>query len=130
MKAKSALLAALLSTVAVSVATAGELYPLPIQDNAGTPKARAEVVAQTQQAVQSGQIVNGEQSFIAATPASNASRVQVAAETREAQRLGLIANGELGARDASPAELESIRMAGLTAIGVDVAKAAEPGKSE
>jgi hypothetical protein len=130
MKAKSVLLAAMLSVGAVSAATAGELYPLPIQDNVGTPKERAEVVAQMQQAARAGEIVNGEQSFVAAAPATAFSRMQVAAETREAQRLGLIANGELAPRNETATDAQAIQLAGQAALGVNVAGSTDQGKSE
>jgi hypothetical protein len=129
MKTKSILFGALLSVGAVSVAVAGELYPLPVQDNAGAPKVRAEVVTQTQQALKAGEIAKGELTFVAQAPAT-LGRAQVAAETREAQRLGLIAHGELGEPVVTAAQLDAVRLAGEAALGNNIARTTDSTKSE
>jgi Domain of unknown function (DUF4148) len=50
---------------------------------------------------------------------STLSRAQVRAEAIEARRLGLIERGDVEPRLPTPAEQESVRQAGLRAIGVE-----------
>jgi hypothetical protein len=85
-------------------------------------KTRAEVKRELLAAEAQGPISYGE-----ASPEplalSTMPRAQVVAEMKEAQRLGLLGadSNEAGLRIATPAEQESIRQAGLHAIGSNLA---------
>jgi hypothetical protein len=86
MKRTLSAFAAFALTAAASVASAnvhaGELYPLPLQDNAGTAKTRMQVQDELRTAVAAHQITNGEQSFSGDTRvvAKARSRADVMAE--------------------------------------------------
>jgi Domain of unknown function (DUF4148) len=78
---------AFIATAAVfSGAQAGELYPLPSQDNVGASKTRAQVQAELRAATAAHQIVAGEQNFgnDLALTASTANRADVIAKARGA----------------------------------------------
>jgi hypothetical protein len=125
MKTTAAFLATVFATAAFSAAATNnglniysESYNPSSNENTGPSKSRAEVVAELRQARAAGLIVEGsEQGPVFETPvASEKTREQVAAETREARRLGFLSYDEQGPRDATPAELEAIRVAGMSAV--------------
>lgn len=86
-------------------------------------KSRAEVHADAHAALRAGEIHHSDHPTRAwRNLRSTKPREQVLAETREAARLGLLTSrGEAGLPQATPRQEEQIRVAGLRAIGVDVA---------
>jgi Domain of unknown function (DUF4148) len=86
--------------------------------NVTLTKSRADVRAETLEAVRSGALPQSEAAVLAGVYApirSTMTRAQVRAEAIEAMRLGLIPSGERERRQATPAELAQIRQAGLRA---------------
>lgn len=67
----------------------------------GVPVARAQVQAELAQALANREIASGEQSYVAAAPASSLSRAAVLADAKAAQAAGQIATGEATAPEAS-----------------------------
>lgn len=117
-----------LATLAAAVSST-LLLSLPASAQEATPDypqrytstvSRADVRADAILARASGQIVDGERSYVAPVIGMPMSRAQVVAELREAQRLGLLAHGEQTVIPTA-AQLESVRTAGLQAIGITVA---------
>ncbi|MGL4577055.1 MAG: DUF4148 domain-containing protein [Burkholderiaceae bacterium] len=86
MKRVLSTLAFIATAAAFSGAQAGELYPLPSQDNVGVSKTRAQVQAELRAATEQHQIVAGEQNFGGdlAVTASTVSRAEVVAKARGA----------------------------------------------
>jgi Domain of unknown function (DUF4148) len=80
---------------------------------------RAEAVAANQARARSSSYEDGTQLDRQLTLPSTLQRAQVRAEAIEALRLGLIGRGDGEPRLPTPAELESIRQAGLRAIGME-----------
>lgn len=119
---KPKLLATVTAAVAVlgaSVAFAQEIIPAPEIDNFVSMKTRAQVVAETQDAVRRGLIPRNDQEIERLADQryqSQKSRAQVRAETLVAIRLGLLQYGETAAPQATPEQLEQIRVAGLRAL--------------
>jgi hypothetical protein len=116
--------ASLLGTAAMAEGP-GNVFPWDrpgYVEPAGSTVSRAEVVAQTREAMAAGQIVNGErvspqESAQPVTMIATKTRAQVAAEAREAMRLGLIANGEQPLPASTPEQEAMIAAAGLEARG-------------
>jgi hypothetical protein len=81
---------------------------------------RAEVREAAIQAQRDGHVHNGDRSVIIEPDGMAKTRAQVVAETVEATRLGVRQNGD-GNLVFTDAQLESIRMAGLAALPMNVA---------
>jgi Domain of unknown function (DUF4148) len=119
------LLAALTASIAILGATttlAQEATPDADAERFVSVRSRAEVVAETQDAMRRGLIPRNErdsQRIVDRGFLSIKSREQVQAEAAEALRLGLIGHGEAGPPQATPAQLEQIRLAGLRALQVE-----------
>lgn len=117
------LIAALFATAFVApVAMAQEATPdhfASFTSTASRDAVRADAIA----ALKAGTIERGEASRSFTEFVSAKSRAQVAAEGREALRLGVVAFGEGPGPVVTPAQAEAIRMAGLQAIGSNVAQA-------
>jgi hypothetical protein len=79
---------------------------------------RADAIAALKAGLQRGEASRSFSNFV-----STQNRAVVAAEAREALRLGVVAFGEGPAPVVTPAQAEAIRMAGLTALGQNVAQA-------
>ncbi len=91
---------------------------------AASPRSRAAVQAEAVVANQAraGRVTYGDSPMLDALRATSStlSRVQVRAEAIEARRLGLVTYGERDEpRLPTPAQAESIRQAGLRAIGME-----------
>ena len=105
-------------TTLVALAGAGSAFAVEgTQDFNDTPvvstTSRADVIREARAGLDQ---VEGEASA-APMPASTLSRAQVVAEAREAVRLGVAGSDETGTRITTPEQLESIRLAGLRAVG-------------
>lgn len=114
-----ATLAATFAALGASAAIAQEITPTPEIDNFVPQKTRAQVIAETQDAMRRGLIERNEFDArrVAEKPTGpQKTRAQVRAETAEALRLGLVGSGELGAPQATPEQAEQIRAAGLRAL--------------
>ena len=118
--ATAALLAALFVAPA---AMAQEATPDGFKSFTGSSLTREAVRADATAALKAGLIETGEASVATATFQPTRARAQVAAEGREAMRLGAVAFGEGPGVIVTPAQAESIRLAGLQAIGQTVASA-------
>jgi hypothetical protein len=98
----------------------GDTAGLQVLLSTPSQRSRADVHAEAVAANKAGTLAYGDGPLLnrllwaPSTPA----RAQVQAEAIEARRLGLMAYGEAEARVPTPAELESVRQAGLRAIGV------------
>lgn len=110
---------AISATIACSVAFAQEATPAPEIDNFKPTRTRAEVIAETQNAVARGAIARNDadvQRLAEQTFHPQKTRAQVRAETLAAIRMGLVQHGEAGAPQATPEQIEQIRIAGLRAV--------------
>ena len=117
---RTLILAALLATTS---AFANDVDPFGFEkEHFQFSKSRAEVVADLKVAQAAGELPIGELGVKPQDIKSVKSRAQVAAETREAGRLGLLSRyGEQEPKRATPAQERQIELAGLRAIGQDVA---------
>jgi hypothetical protein len=109
---RQALIAAV--TTVIALAGAGSAFAVEATQDDARPVSSANR-ADVRNGAHAG-LSQGEAS-VAPTPSSSLTRVQVAAEAREAVRLGLAFSNEAGSPVATPEQQDSIRLAGLRAIG-------------
>ena len=110
---------AALTTLGAASAFAGEAtYDYPVAYTSSL--SRADVQAQTLQAIKAGLIEHGERSVVVADTGPALTRAQVKAETREALRIGAIERHEQSVAPTA-AQLASIHMAGLKAVAMTMA---------
>jgi Domain of unknown function (DUF4148) len=123
MNSKIAIATALIALIGAGSAFAQEgTQDFPAAQNLSS-KSRADVKAELAAAQRSGTVISYGEASPAPVPASTMTRKQVVAELREAQRLGLVGtDNEGGIRIPTAAENESVRQAGLRAIGTSVAQ--------
>ena len=107
------------ATVSIAAARAGESTPFPPHDFVSTVT-RAEVRDATIEFLKSNGHPGGDRTVFIETTGVAKTRAQVVAETVEAIRLGVVDRG-VGSTTFTEAQLESIRMAGLKALPMDVA---------
>ena len=116
MKSKLAVLSLVAMTVAGSALAGDGDFPEAYLWKGEPTKARAEVIAEMEEAKRLGQFTVGDDGPGAfANQGSGKSRAEVVAELEEAQRLGLLTSGEEGARFATPSEEQQIAEAGRRA---------------
>src|SRR4030095_4913023 len=112
-------------TALVALAGAGSAFAVEAtQDDVAqtvSGQSRASVRDELVAAPRAGTLTRGEASA-PSVPLSTESRAVVAAETREAVRLGVAGANEAEIPMATPAQQESIRQAGLRALGTSVAQ--------
>lgn len=98
----------------------GDTAGLQVLLSTPSQRSRAEVYAEAVAANKAAKLAYGDGPLLnrLLSAPSTLARAQVQAEAIEARRLGLMAYGEAEARVPTPAELESVRQAGLRAIGV------------
>lgn len=113
-----ALIGAASSTVAFAGISGEATYDYPSAYASGV--SRSAVREDTTLARAAGQIVAGEQSFVAAASGTSLTRAQVRAETLAAIRLGLIGRGEHNVIP-TDAQQDQVHMAGLKALSMTVA---------
>ncbi len=107
------------STVSIAAAQAGESTPFPPHDYVST-LTRAEVRDATIQFLKSNAHHGGDRTVFIESTGVAKTRAQVVAETLEAIHLGVVDRG-VGSATFTEAQLESIRMAGLKAVAMDMA---------
>ena len=113
------LVAAVIALIGAASAFAQEISPVePIAQH--STLTRAEVRAAAVQAREAGLVSYGEVTQFAAPSGFAKTRAQVRAETLEAVRIGAIAHGEQSFFPTA-AQLESIRLAGLKAMPMEMA---------
>lgn len=113
------LVIAALSFLALTAAQAQEVTPEPLHVYSST-LTRAEVRQAALDPLHSAAHHGGDRTVIAEPTGPSKSRAQVVAETLEAVRLGVVDRGEASTVITS-AQLESIRMAGLKAVPMNMA---------
>jgi hypothetical protein len=117
------LIAVLLSTAFVAPLAMAQEATIDTTPVSVSTLSRDAVRADAIAALKAGLIERGEASRSFSNFVSTQNRAVVAAEAREALRLGVVAFGEGPAPVVTPAQAEAIRMAGLTALGQNVAQA-------